>query len=73
MCAMRPPVINFEQMIRDFAANIKKFATDRAALKVLSGNTLQRAYDFSFEERRKFFNRQYDLAIQDFAKKNTEQ
>ncbi len=61
------PLTDFERMPQDFAAAIERLASDRELLKKLSYQTLQRAHNYSFDERHKFFNRQYDLAIANYS------
>lgn len=68
-CGIKIPLNNYKQVVSDFAKNISNFCNNISSLKTLSEGTHKCAQKYTWDKRIVFFNRMYDLAIENHAKR----
>lgn len=62
-CGIRIPVYNYDQIITDLGMTICSLGNHPEKVKKLSEGVLKCAQQYTWDKRRAFFNRQYDIAI----------
>jgi len=68
-CGIKIPIESLEQVKRDIALNIKMLIENPAEITRLSHGVAECAQKFTWDKRREFFNRQYELAVNNFYKR----
>ncbi|MFA6290965.1 MAG: glycosyltransferase [Victivallales bacterium] len=69
-CGIKIPVIDYRQVVADFAEEFDKITQAPERLQTLAAGTTQCARKYTWGLRREFLNRIYDVAISHFERTN---
>jgi len=68
-CGVKIPINSYEQVINDLAFQLDHLIINPLEIEKLSTGVIECAKKYTWEQRRVFFNRMYDLAIENWKNK----
>jgi glycosyltransferase involved in cell wall biosynthesis len=68
-CGVKINIDSYEQVISDLAYQLDRLTTSPTEIEKLSNGVIECAKKYTWVERRKFFNKMYDLAIENWSNK----
>lgn len=69
-CGIRIPICSYEQIVTDLGEAIIRLYNHPEEVKRLSEGVVKCAAKYTWDKRREFFNRQYDIAIRRFQSRH---
>ena len=68
-CGVKIPINSYEQVINDLAFQLDRLVANPIEIEKLSMGVIECAKNYTWDKRRVFFNRMYELAIENWNKR----